>query len=113
MFAVAPRGIAKYPKYLVQFERAAAFRCIDESVAPTKAFNTLKREEPTSCTYIWQDSSWLKEFAETQGIVDVYYGGKLRHYVLLGGDIIAEILASEDPKIEEVTGRCVVATYEI
>lgn len=113
MFAVAPRGIAKYSKYLVRFERAAAFRCEDESVAPTKVFNALKREEPRSCTYIWRGSPWLKEFEEMQGVVDVYYGGKLKHYVLLGGDTIDEILASEDPKIEEVTGPCVVATYKI
>ena len=108
----APDGIDRYPKYLLAF-RAAAFKSEDESVAPTKEFSTLRREPRQSCTYYWLNSPWLREYEETKSLVDMYYGGRLKHFVVLGGDTIVEILAVEDPEIKEVTSARVVAVCEI
>lgn len=110
---VAPEGIDRYPKYWVKFYGVAAFKCEDESVAPVKRYHGLKREESEHYAYLWENSPWLQEFAESQGMLDIYYQGRLIHYVIFGGDLIIEVLSAEEPQIEEVSGPSLIVTYRV
>lgn len=110
---VAPQGIDRYPKFLARFFTVVAFRCEDESLASMKRFRSLKLEEPRACTYLWQDSPWLQEYVDSQRLIDVYYSGELRHYIFFGGDVIVEVLTTEEPEVEEIFKPKVITTYRV
>jgi hypothetical protein len=120
-FAVAPDGIDKYPKYLVRFEAVIAYKCEDESYPPSdRRFDHLSREEERLSTYQWIESPWLKSYSGEVARIEAWHkdavgveGAKLRHYVLGGGDTIAEILAVDVPKIKKVDAPRQVMVYEV
>jgi len=59
----------------------------------------IPRERENLCSYIWNDSEWLKEISAEYA--ELVGEGVLRHYVLLGGDNNVEILAVGDVTIEQ------------
>ena len=58
---VAPSGIDKYPKYLVSFQPAVAFRVQDESF-PTDAEYKRTQDVRGMCACECLDSSWVGSF---------------------------------------------------
>ena len=91
-----------YPKYIVRFEAEIAYKVLDESCAPVREFVKLRREQKGLSAYTWSNSPWLAEYQESAVSVDVHVGWPLVHYVVLGGDSIVEVLAGEEPVIEDV-----------
>ena len=86
--------------YKVQFKFAASFKCTDESIFPVDRFNRLPRSGD-SCCYLWKESPWCREFGECLAQLEATYGcSTLRHYVILGGDNVVEVLAVSNPTVE-------------
>lgn len=100
-----PHGLEKYPGYLLEFRSAPFFMFYDETYAPPSIpqwFDLLKTI-PKSSTIIWHDSPLVKKYAGIGG-----YSNKnqeLKHYIILGGDSIVEILSCEEPSIEQFNER--------
>lgn len=109
---VAPWGTDKYPKYRRHFETILAYRCADESYAPVALTNSILPEKQIGSSYYWEDSPWLQEFNETKSLWDGEHP-VLRHFVLFGGDLVVEILASKQPVITEVAGPTDLPGYRI
>ena len=100
---VSPHGVDQYPKYLVRFDKVLAMLCYEEALALDRAY----RAVPGTCAYIWADSSWLRassSYAEFLGLRE------LRHYVVLGGDSIVELLASGASEVQQIDERTVIET---
>ena len=100
-----PYGLEKYPGYLLKFRSAPFFMFYDETCAPPSIpqwFDLLKAI-PKSSTVIWHDSPLVKQYAGIGGYSNQNL--KLKHYIILGGDSIVEILAYEEPSIEQFTER--------
>jgi hypothetical protein len=85
-----------YPHYLIKFAEIYGFKVMDESWAPVNRFVTVQRTAK-GCAYLWRGSLWLKEFLSERPSLE----GEVAHYVLLGGDLIVEVLSKYEPKIEE------------
>ena len=100
---VAPTGIDKYPKYLVRFDPAVAFRVEDESF-PTDAEYRRDRTAKGLCAFECTESAWVKRFDPSAVIIEAYFSKPLRHFVVFGGDVNAEVLTTEEPEITEVEG---------
>ena len=98
---VAPSGLDRYPKYVVAFESVVAYKLTDESYFPARECNKLKREGP-SATYSWLGSPWLAEFEDARDALRLNVGWPLNHFVILGGDTIAEVISGEEPSVREV-----------
>jgi hypothetical protein len=97
----------QYPGYLLDFQSAPFFKFYDETCAPPlipQWFDLLKAI-PKSSTVIWHDSPLVKQYAGIGG--GRYYAQyeKLRHYIILGGDSIIEVLAYEEPSIKQFNER--------
>jgi hypothetical protein len=86
--------------YHLEFKFAASFKCTDESVFPVDRFNQLPRSGD-SCCYLWKESPWSRDFGECLAQVKAAYGcSTLRHYIILGGDNVVEVLAVGDPVVQ-------------
>jgi hypothetical protein len=99
---VMPKGLEKYPGYLLDFRSAPFFMFYDETCAPPLSippwFDVGGTISPSS-TVIWHDSPLVKKYAGIGGSADPRE--KLKHYLILGGDSIAEVLAYEEPSVEQ------------
>lgn len=111
---VAPKGIDSYPKYLIEFDDMVAYKCEDEGFAPTKLILSLSRDCIASA-YMWIGSPWLKEWDEEQSrllLAAAHYPFP-RHYLLLGGDNIVEVLVGGEPVINPITEPTTVLTIKV
>ena len=98
---VMPHGFGKYPGYVIDFMRAHVVLSYDESCAnPDSHWVELVRNAPRSCAYVWHGSSLLREY---NGI-GCEFEAELRHYVILGGDSIVEVLTYEEPSVTSFDG---------
>lgn len=86
--------------FKVEFENILGLRVSDESYDDNTRFH-IERDQLDHCSYIWRDSPCLKEVNTEHA--EGAEGGKLIHYVLLGGDYNVEILAIGDVEISPVT----------
>ena len=102
---VEPREIDKYPKYVLRFEFWIAYKVEDESYAPTGEVNSIECSERELSSYYWIESPWLREFKESEETVRMNYGSELKHFVISAADVIVEVLATEDPKVETVAAK--------
>ena len=100
---VAPAGINKYPKYLVSFQPAVAFKVEDESF-PTDVEYRRTQDVKGVCACECLDSVWVRSFDPSATVVEAYYSNSLRHFIVLGGDVNAEVLSTEEPEITEISG---------
>jgi hypothetical protein len=109
---VAPGGIDRYPKYLVVFDGdVVAFREEDETFAP--AIPSAHLEDDFGCARLCLDSPWLKEYERWGDYFEDFMGGPLRHYLLIGGDSVVELLATGTPSISTIDGPTLFqTTYE-
>ena len=96
--------------YLLRVKYCAAYRCEDESVAPTAFWYSIPNDQKAGCTFILENSPWLVDFSEMGEVIEVYYG-KLQHFVIFGGNQTIEFLASEKPEIEKLEEECLTVTY--
>ena len=101
---VAPDGIDKYPKYLVDFGEVLAFTCMDEGCCPERDFGSATFDETITgakfvCSMQWFNSPWLKSY---EGCHDPYSEGKFSHYLIFGGDYNVEVISQNDPTIRVV-----------
>lgn len=118
---VAPKGADKYPKYLVHFMDAIAFKCEDESIPVGESGIDAElslgsaRRGQQACAYKWPDSPWLKSYESSSQVIEALYPGPLRlmHYIILGADVVVEVVSVDEPTIEEINGPKLVATYEV
>lgn len=99
---VAPTGIDRYPKYLVSFEPAVAFKVEDESF-PTDVEYRRIQDVRGVCACECLDSAWVRSFAPSAVIVEAYYSDPLRHFIVFGGDVNAEVLSTEEPEITKIS----------
>lgn len=101
---VAPDGIDKYPKFLVDFDETLAFSCMEESCCPERDISsaiideTIKNDK-SICAFKWIDSPWLKSY---EGCHDPLSEGKFSHYLIYGGDNNIEVITKNVPLITEV-----------
>ena len=104
---VAPDGIDKYPKYLVDFGEVLAFTCLDEGCCPERNFNSATFDETITsakfvCTLQWLDSPWLKSY---EGCDDPESKAEFSHYLIFGGDYNVEVITQNSPKIKVVKAK--------
>ena len=93
---VAPGGLDAYPKYIVRFKHVFAVTCGEETGFLLSLGQELLPREVAA--YIWSDSPHAAAYQQTAYGV----GLKVRHYVVLGGDNIASVIAGSPPSIETV-----------
>lgn len=86
-------------KWRIKFERIVGLKVNDETYDNNPRF-WVDRDEDDLCSYNWQNSPWLQDFNAEH--VEVMEGGKVIHYVLLGGDYNVEILGCGKVTIESV-----------
>ncbi len=100
---VAPSGIDKYPKYLMNFGQVIAFTCMEEANAPDRGFDSVSEEiEPHLSTYKWIDSPWLKSYESQIHFIPSGHLGYFSHYLIFGGDSNVEVITPYEPLIEVV-----------
>ena len=110
MIVVAPSGIDQYPKYLVRFKRVLVSLCYEEAIALGRDYRTLSGIERSTCAYVWSDSPWLSAI---RGLAELLGLSDLKHYLVLGGDSIVEVIAAGPPKVERLDGKTVIESrYE-
>lgn len=98
---VMPHGLGEYPGYVIDFVRAHVVLSYDESCAnPDSHWLELIRSAPRSCAYIWHGSPLLLRY---KGI-GCEFEDELRHYVILGGNSIVEVLTYEEPSVTSFGG---------
>jgi hypothetical protein len=101
---VAPDGIDKYPKYLVDFDEVLAFTCMEESCCPERDISsaiideTIKNDK-SICAFQWIDSPWLQSY---EGCYDPFSEGKFSHYLIYGGDNNIEVITKNAPLITKI-----------
>ncbi len=83
------------PLWQLKFEYIAGLKVCDESYDNTRFH--IDGNEQNLCSYLWEGSSWLNEF--NTEMAEINESGKLKHYVLLGGDYNVEVLALGDVEI--------------
>jgi hypothetical protein len=101
---VAPDGIDKYPKYLVDFNEVLVFTCMDESCCPERDFSSATIDETiknhkSDCAFQWIGSPWLKSY---EGCHDPFSEGKFSHYLIYGGDNNIEVITNNVPTIKVI-----------
>lgn len=104
---VAPDGIDKYPKFLVDFGDVIVFNSMDEGCCPERDFGSALFDEAITsakfvCCLQWLDSPWLKSY---EGCHDPHSEGKFSHYLIFGGDTNIEIITQYDPTIRVIDQR--------
>lgn len=106
---VAPDGIDKYPKSLVDFGEVIAFTSMDEGCCPERDFSFATFDEAITnaefvCSMQWLNSPWLKSYEGCHGPLSE---GKFSHYLIFGGDNNLEILTKNDPMIQVIEQKVV------
>jgi hypothetical protein len=108
---IGPAGIDKYPKYRVRFDKVIALLCYEEALMLGRDYRALTGIEASVCAYLWIDSPWLRD---NRSAADLFKLKDLKHYLVFGGDSIVELVASGEPKIEQIDKRTVFETpYEV
>lgn len=98
---VAPDGIDRYPKYLVEFGEVIALSCMDEACRPMTEPNAIAGgSESRGSSFELIGSGWLRDYAPCH---DPENSGSLRHFLMHGGDNVVEIVSMSEPKITEIT----------
>jgi hypothetical protein len=83
-------------KFEFEFPVFMAFRCTDESI-PWQWPNS-----EVGTTAIFEGSPWLESYPHDRQLMEIYYGGPCRHFVILGGDWNVEILAAHAPSVKKI-----------
>jgi hypothetical protein len=104
---VAPKGIDNYPKFLARFEKVLALLSYEEACALDRGYSALPGFDPECCAYRWIESPWLESYRKG---ADVFAWKDLRHFLILGGDSIVEVIASGQPKVERLDKRAIMET---
>jgi hypothetical protein len=101
---VAPSGVDKYPKYLINFGEVIAFTCMEEAHAPQLIFDSeLEPEiEPRLSAYQYLDSPWLKSYEPQIHFIPSGHLGYLSHYLIYGGDNNVEVITPYEPSIQRI-----------
>ena len=106
---VMPKGLGVYPGYLLEFSAAPFLQIYNETCAPPSVpqWSDMLKAIPKSSTVIWHDSPLVKLYDGfgDYPITNHAKSPKLKHYVILGGDSIVEILAHLEPSATEFSGR--------
>ena len=85
--------------FVIRFEKILGLKVCDESYDKNSRFH-IDRDKENLCSYLWLDSPWLTEF--THESAEAVEGGRLTHYLLLGGDYNVEVLAVGAVQIDVV-----------
>jgi hypothetical protein len=99
---VAPEGVDKYPKYLVNFEKVLAFNCFDEACAPEREWPEIETTDPRPCAWRWVDSPWVLSYQGCGEFDSNNSPQPLFHYLIFGGDYNVEVISKTEPMVEEV-----------
>ncbi len=114
---VAPQGIDRYPKYLVDFD-GEVVGYLNENESWAQPFpDRIRRKGDVHCACFWLDSPWLRQYDANREYFEKYVepvvGGTLKHYVILGGDDFVQVLFAGEPSISVISGpTAFVSTYE-
>jgi hypothetical protein len=102
---VAPSGVDKYPKYIVNFGDVVAFSCMEEMHFPERDFAEAECEEEGLSAYEFLDSAWLESYRKGEYFLfNTDFGNqeRLRHYLIVGGDNNIEVITKNTPTFREV-----------
>ena len=98
---VAPLGINRYPKYLVNFGSVIAFTCMEEAFCPPRDFGPSHLEENGLSAYEYLNSPWLQCYEKGAPFL-LGGAGPFHHYVIFGGDNNIEVVTRNIPTIDRV-----------
>jgi len=105
---VAPYGLNGYPKYLINFGSVIGFTCMEEAFSPPRDYDLSMFEENQLSAYEYLDSPWIKSY---ECGIDVLPGvGRLRHYLIFGGDNNVEVVSRTAPTVEVVKGETILSS---
>jgi len=99
---VGPKGIYDYPKYLITFEQVLTFNCFEEGCAPHREWPEGEYTEPKPCAWEWKDSPSIASYQNCGEFDENNKPFPLFHYLIFGGDYIAEVIVKKEPVIETV-----------
>ncbi|MBS1793140.1 MAG: hypothetical protein JSS81_04765 [Acidobacteria bacterium] len=99
---VAPAGVDKYPKYLVDFGRVVAFTCMEEAYSPRNEFEVAEDENTNLCAYLFPDSPWLASYDPLRYFYSAEVVERFFHYLIFGGDNNIEVITPNVPKIRAI-----------
>jgi len=94
---IAPDGIDKYPKYIVQFGEVLEFSCYEEGCSPVKEYDSLLGDMKGVNPLEWLGSPSIESYKGFVGVNE-----KLRHFIILGADNNLEVVTSNEPKISKI-----------
>jgi hypothetical protein len=100
---VAPAGVDKYPKYLVDFGRVVAFTCMEEAYSPRNEFEVAEDENPDLCAYLFPDSPWLVSYDQLRYFYSAEVVEQFFHYLIFGGDNNIEVITPNVPTIRAIS----------
>jgi hypothetical protein len=111
---VAPHGLDKYPKYLVNFGNVIAFTCMEEAFCPERDFGPAMFEERNLSAYQYLDSPWLKTYEGGIHFIAGGHPGPFYHYLIFGGDNDVEVVTPNTPTIDIIEQKEVLLIeYEV
>jgi hypothetical protein len=102
---VMPNGLGVYPGFLLEFHAAPFLMIYNETCAPAAVPQWLSMLQaiPKSSTVIWHNSPLVKLYNGFGDYPIAHHAEtpKLKHYLILGGDSIVEILAYVEPSVTQ------------
>ncbi|MBX7054890.1 MAG: hypothetical protein K1X36_08035 [Pyrinomonadaceae bacterium] len=102
---VAPSGIDSYPKYVVDFGNVIAYSCMEEMHFPERDILEAECAETDLSAYELLDSTWVESYRKGEYFLfntDGEESEQLRHYMIVGGDNIVEVITKNTPQIRTV-----------
>jgi hypothetical protein len=99
---IAPTGIDKYPKYLVDFGEVVAFTCMEEAYSPRNDFEVADNEDVNLSAYSFPDSPWLRSYDQLRYFYSAEVVDKFFHYLIFGGDNNIEVITPNVPTIRAI-----------
>ncbi len=104
--AVAPKGVDKYPKYLIRFSNVLAYKTEEEAQFTEESQEDLIFESKSNCSYLRpNDSYWWKAYGE---YMRNFHDAEPMHFYLFGGDNNVQVFAENNPTIEKVEKQRIV-----
>lgn len=114
---VAPHGVDRYPKYVIEFGDVIAFSCMEEMHFSERDFSEAECEEEGLSAYEFLDSTWLESYRKGEYFLfntNSENKEQLRHFLIVGGDNNIEVITKNTPKLREVDDATVEArTFNI
>ena len=114
---VSQNGTARYPKYLIDFDGQVVGYVYEEESWAHPLPPNVRWGPDCHCACLWLGSAWIHQYDSERAYFEKYVepvvGGTLKHYLILGGDGVVQVLFAGEPNFTIVPGPTVFeSTYK-